>query len=320
MNTSTNTPENDTIPYRHIARRSGELYLETAEILTKSLNIDLVTGIVFLTISRLNLVQFLRDQDLARKYAGLDQLPPDSSREPISVYSVARQIALPYETVRRHANKLVKLGLCSRVDGGGLIISRTFLESELAASMSERTLEIITAFVRNVGAVGLSFPSTGPRPTDVRHHVGRLNMKHFLTITEHLSKGMNLDLLAGLVLMAVITANTRQIRENQKLSLEFGMMDNVPPDSLRQPVSVYAIAKTLRLPYETTRRYIASLTEAGFCKRVPGGGIVAPSEAQLLPGFPAMMESNKLVVLSLLQDLAAVGISGASWPRPAAVF
>ena len=305
------SPGNDRVAHRQIARLSGEVYLKFAQILTEGLNVDLVAGVIFLTISRLNLIQMMADQERAVKYAGVEFPLPDEEREPISVYAVSREIGLPYETVRRHANKLVKLRHCDRVEGGGMIISPHYRECGLAARMGDLTLATVVDFVRDIGASGLSVPATAPRPPDVRLHVGRLSGRYFLSLQDRLSKGLNLELLAGLVLMAIITANTQELRRNQRLAQEFGAMDDVPPDGMRQAVSVYAVSKTLHLPYETARRYVAALIEAGYCVRMPGGGVVVPGRVQFETGFMKMMMSNREAVDTFLVELAAVGVTAA---------
>jgi DeoR/GlpR family transcriptional regulator of sugar metabolism len=57
----------------------------------------------------------------------------------------------------------------------------------------------------------------------------------------------------------------------------FAVAEGTPPDEMRQPVSVYALAKSLSMPYETTRRYVARLVEEGLCIKVVGGILVPGS-------------------------------------------
>jgi hypothetical protein len=46
----------------------------------------------------------------------------DSQRLPVSALAISRSLRLPYETVRRHADALLKEGQCVRVGRKGLIV------------------------------------------------------------------------------------------------------------------------------------------------------------------------------------------------------
>jgi hypothetical protein len=48
----------------------------------------------------------------------MDHPMPDSARRPISILAVANSLGMPYETVRRHVNQLVKEGRCAKMKGG----------------------------------------------------------------------------------------------------------------------------------------------------------------------------------------------------------
>src|SRR5207342_3648220 len=89
----------------------------------------------------------------------------------------------------------------------------------------------------------------------------------FLVLLRTLGPG---DLLDTLVSLALIQANVGHI-DNHGPDAPAGLRsDGAVPDDLRRPVSVLALADALGLPYETTRRRIAGLAEAGLCTRVPG--------------------------------------------------
>jgi DeoR/GlpR family transcriptional regulator of sugar metabolism len=51
----------------------------------------------------------------------------------------------------------------------------------------------------------------------------------------------------------------------------------MPPDEVRRPISVLAVANSLGLPYETVRRYVTKLIRLGRCGRVKGGIIALAS-------------------------------------------
>ncbi|MGQ0583440.1 MAG: hypothetical protein ACT4O6_15995 [Reyranella sp.] len=78
---------------------------------------DLVRALVFTAIWTGN-VKHVTNADPAILRAIL----PDEMRRPISVLAVSNSLRLPYETVRRHANDLLKGGFCVRVGRKGLVV------------------------------------------------------------------------------------------------------------------------------------------------------------------------------------------------------
>jgi len=85
------------------------------------------------------------------------------------------------------------------------------------------------------------------------------------------------DLMAGLIFSAIVQANVRPISNDPKLGKTYGQMDAIPPDELRSPISVNALAESLRIPYETTRRHVNKLIKLGFCVKVGARGVIVPA-------------------------------------------
>ncbi len=86
--------------------------------------------------------------------------------------------------------------------------------------------------------------------------------------------GFGRDIVDGLLLAAISQANIAMITRDPDLQRIYATLDQPPPDALRRPVSVNAIAGSLHLPFETTRRRIAALVKAGVLQSTPRGVIV----------------------------------------------
>lgn len=84
------------------------------------------------------------------------------------------------------------------------------------------------------------------------------------------------DLLDALLAAAIIQANTAEIRGHADLQVAFAATDELPPDDMRRPISISAVAASLNVPFETTRRRIHAMAAVGFCDIVEGG-VVVPS-------------------------------------------
>ena len=117
----------------------------------------------------------------------------------------------------------------------------------------------------------------------------RLVANYLLRNVEVVSEAAEGDLLGGLIFAAIVQANVRQISNSPKLSKTYGQMDAIPPDEMRTPVSVNALAESLKIPYETTRRHVNKLIKDGFCIKVGTRGLIVPGSVL---GSPAMIKAG----------------------------
>jgi hypothetical protein len=134
-----------------------------------------------------------------------------------------------------------------------------------------------------------------------------LATEHFLRSARLLSDEAGGDLVKALVLRAVVAANISHIDQQAEASARYAALDRVPPDAMRRPVSVLALAGSLGLPYETTRRRVAGLIREGRCVRVKGG-IVAPSETLCRPAAEQAALANLLNARRFVRALKHAGV------------
>lgn len=114
--------------------------------------------------------------------------------------------------------------------------------------------------------------------------VGRLSIAFILDFIE-MGRG-DRPLIDGLLLVAVVQANVMQAVREPELQRAHGPYEAPLPDELRRPVSVSAIANSLRLPYETVRRRIGQLAREGLCVVTPAG-VYVPQQALSSPAHMA---------------------------------
>jgi hypothetical protein len=103
---------------RIVARLGVEYVLRTLQLMSEEAEGDLITSIVLYAVLAGNVGHLDRNRAMMGQFSSLEDLPPDDVRRPVSVLAVSRSLALPYETVRRHVSKLVKLERLVRVKGG----------------------------------------------------------------------------------------------------------------------------------------------------------------------------------------------------------
>lgn len=127
------------------------------------------------------------------------------------------------------------------------------------------------------------------------------------------------DLLEPLVFAAIVQANQALLRHDPEVQSRFGDSGESLPDELRRPISINAVAHSLRLPFETVRRKVKRLAELGQCVVTPAGAYVP--QAVIVGERHAAIQAARLVrVRRLHEDLLGAGFlgPGQTLPRPLA--
>jgi DNA-binding Lrp family transcriptional regulator len=137
----------------------------------------------------------------------------------------------------------------------------------------------------------------------------RIAGRHAVTFVmqQAIAGGEGGHFLERLIFVAIVQANVSHLDRDQDLQRAYSAYDHPPPDELRRPVSVSAISRSLRLPYETTRRRVQHLAERGDCV-VTERGVVAPYAALLSPSHLALLQATYRNVQALYLKLRALGV------------
>jgi DNA-binding Lrp family transcriptional regulator len=141
--------------------------------------------------------------------------------------------------------------------------------------------------------------------------LGRASAQFVLDISR-ISRGDG-DLLRPLLMTVILEANQALINQDPGLQLAYGDLGTAAPDELRRPVSVRAVAESLRLPFETVRRRVHALGRAGLCVHGPHGVYV--------PHAVVTSEAYNAVQLARYERLqtfhrTAVGLGVVAAPAP----
>lgn len=269
-----------------VLRVSTEFFLRGFDLLSQ-LHSDVTSGIVFMTIWHGQAVERVG--------------------RPASIRELARKLALPNETVRRHIRTLELDAHC--------IVGKDGPSLPAAALQSPRT----TAFLRGVHGNGvrllgdLARIGVAKSPPELQrpvrsNHLSRKQMVVATAATGLLLVGMKAlrefldgDLMKGLVYTAVWAANVKHIT-NAAPTLSRTVLD----DKLRLPISILAISNSLRLPYETIRRHVDALVKDGLCVRSGRQGVVVP--ATVHHGMAANAVEAYRLVMSFVSELQAAGV------------
>lgn len=115
-----------------------------------------------------------------------------------------------------------------------------------------------------------------------------------------------LDFLDALILLAVTQANIEPVLHDPRLNREFATYDRPPPDDLRRPITINAVAQTLGTPFETVRRRVVRLSHLGIYRITPQG-VVTPSWVVRLASHRATLEAGYRRAQSLYVELQRLG-------------
>lgn len=296
---------------RMAARVAGFYFLHTATVVTRAVDEDLVTSLVFMGVTRANVRRLREDPALDAAYAAEADIPPDEARMPVSVYAVAKDMAMPYETVRRHCVKLREAGLLDAGPDGVWIPNRTHNSARMQLGVRQNW-DVSRRFLRDAITVGAApegpYPETAP---DVSRQTVRMSIDYFLDSLTLMARAVDLDPLSILVGLAVARGNMEHFAEDRETAETYAGLEDIPPDTVRRPVSVYAVSKSLGLPYETTRRYARRLTKEGWLERKADGGLILPAAVLGRPGVLQAAVEFAARTQAYLNRLVEIGVTPA---------
>jgi DNA-binding Lrp family transcriptional regulator len=99
------------------------------------------------------------------------------------------------------------------------------------------------------------------------------------------------DMLDELIFTTALDANMAPVNRDPDLQVAYGGVADSAPDELRRPVSINALAQSLRLPFETVRRRVQSLARDGRCL-IGRQGVIVPRQAVVSPAYIAMQRAR----------------------------
>jgi hypothetical protein len=143
---------------------------------------------------------------------------------------------------------------------------------------------------------------------DVRRLAMRISVGYFLRFIEILSDNSERSLLQVILFLTILRANISTLDADPEASRQFAALQAIPPDELRRPISISALAASLAIPYETARRQVHTLIDLGLCERVGDEGVIVPARVLEEPRMLQSIERNFVNLKSLVRNLKRAGI------------
>jgi len=170
---------------------------------------------------------------------------------------------------------------------GARAIAETREESESAPDATAWTTRVIpTANSGRGQKMATPAPTSVGAPAD--DQMARLRLASrlavgFLLDCIAITRGDG-DVIDTLLLGAIIQANVQEINRRADLQVSYADEAGLPPDEVRRPVSMNALASSLDLPFETVRRRVKALAGDGWC-RFTGEGVIVPTAVLADPKY-----------------------------------
>ena len=142
---------------------------------------------------------------------------------------------------------------------------------------------------------------------EVARVAARLSSTYVLRTLQLLAQSYGGDLLTGIVAQAIVAANTAHLDDLGRGGERYAGVNESPPDALRRPVSVLRLATSLGLPFETTRRYVNKLVQAGYCVKV-SRGVIVPRAVLEQPAMARAIVTNVAYARRFVRELRRAGV------------
>lgn len=147
------SPELSTSDKKRLAARIGTRWFLQSLSLARSFGGgDILDGLILLAITDAN-TRYLNDP--ASGFQCVEDIPPDGMRQSVSVYQIARDLGLSYETARRHVQQLIKAGKIDRKADGIIVPARLFAERE-NLGLTGRSYKNLQCLVEQMKEIGVS--------------------------------------------------------------------------------------------------------------------------------------------------------------------
>ena len=118
------------------------------------------------------------------------------------------------------------------------------------------------------------------------------------------------DLMDALLRLTIMDANFAPLSGKPDLARRYAGLSEVLPDDARQPISINAVSRSTGLSFETARRRIHRMTEAGLCLETPRGVIITGA----MLATPEMLEEIERTYERLRQVRAALAVTAPDFP------
>jgi CRP-like cAMP-binding protein len=144
--------------------------------------------------------------------------------------------------------------------------------------------------------------------SDLIRTVSRHSLAYMLCAISEMFRNYDFDPMDLLLIHAILNANVLNIMKDPELDRQYGSIQTVEPDAIKQGVSRAALSRFLALPVETVRRRADRLKKEGILRETDHGLIVTEANQYKFGNNHELQKTNMLLVRKFLRDLMEAGV------------
>lgn len=302
-------PTSRQLSTRLVARQVSELLLARSRRGLALVPQERLAGFVFEVVLGASIAHHPHRDPATGSWIGVEDAR--ALGRPVTATAIAHSMRLPLTTVRRRVAELVDAGLLVR-GAAGFSVAPAFFDGDTLTRLATEDMADLLRVLRTLAESGygpagaaLDAGAAALPPGVVERLVLAFSLRALETLTELYG-----DVTAGTIVAAITAINVRGVTQDPRLSQLYSSEDAPPPDDLRAPVSLRALARAIDLPFETVRRRVAALVAADIVAW-KDGGVFVPVRVMLSDRHIA---NNRRITLHFDQMLATLAALAAELP------
>lgn len=284
---------------RQYARIGAAVFVDMASIISDSFDHDISIGVTLLAIIRATRARRMDTWQASDPAPASEQ----KMRDPVTARTLAEIVQLPFETVRNHVRKLRRAGYCT-TSQEGVLLANDFHAGKKGAWLVDRAARVAEALMNGPARTLASADERRWTSNGVQYQVARLLSRFLVDSLQSARRNLGVSPVELVVLRSLWVANVEHISRDPALSQRFGDLHDIPGDDVRRPVTAYALAKRLSMPYETVRRTITRLIRSGWVERTPAGTYLLPARISETPEMLAVVSDCARLTKELISRLS----------------
>ena len=140
---------------RAISRHTLSYILCSISEMLRAYDFDTMDLLIIHTILNTNVVNIMRDPELDRRYAGLEDVEPDNTKRGVSRAALARFLSIPVETVRRRVIRLVEKGVVEQTAQGLIITEKNQYRFGNNQDLQVTNVQLVKKLMRDLERAGV---------------------------------------------------------------------------------------------------------------------------------------------------------------------
>jgi hypothetical protein len=143
---------------RTVSRHSLAYILCAISELFRTYDFDPLDLLIIHAVLNGNVINVMRDQELDRKFAGIDAVEPDAIKQGVSRAALSRFLNLPLETVRRRADRLRKLNILADTPDGLIVTEKNAHKFGNNHHLQTNNMVLMRKLLRDLERAGIHGP------------------------------------------------------------------------------------------------------------------------------------------------------------------